>query len=67
MCLCLGRGARMFGRPDPDAALVQEQLGPLPMAGFFGNGEIGPVGDANFLHGYTAVLGLFVSRNADPN
>jgi small ligand-binding sensory domain FIST len=66
MCLCLGRGARMFGRPDPDAALVQEQLGPLPMAGFFGNGEIGPVGDANFLHGYTAVLGLFVSRDADP-
>jgi small ligand-binding sensory domain FIST len=36
------------------------------MAGFFGNGEIGPVGDANFLHGYTAVLGLFVSRDADP-
>ncbi len=67
MCLCLGRGARMFGRPDPDAALVQEQLGPLPMAGFFGNGEIGPVGDANFLHGYTAVLGLFVSRYADPS
>ena len=42
--------------------MIQSELGPLGMAGFFGNGEIGPVGERNFLHGYTASLGLFVSR-----
>lgn len=57
---CLGRGARLFGSPNHDAALVQEQLGPLPLAGFFCNGEIGPVGDRSFVHGYTAALALFV-------
>ena len=33
--------------------------GKLPIGGFFCNGEIGPVGGTNFLHGYTASLGLF--------
>jgi small ligand-binding sensory domain FIST len=37
---------------------VREVLGPLPLAGLFCNGEIGPVGGATFLHGYTASLGL---------
>jgi small ligand-binding sensory domain FIST len=40
---------------------VQEQLGPLAVSGFFCNGELGPVGRRNFLHGYTASLGLFVT------
>ena len=34
--------------------------GPLGLAGFFCNGEIGPVGGKNFVHGYTAALALFV-------
>jgi len=34
----------------------------MPLAGFFAAGEIGPVGDLSYLHGQTAVLGLF--RNA---
>ena len=33
-------------------------LGPLPVAGFFCNGEIGPVGEQNFLHGFTASIAL---------
>jgi small ligand-binding sensory domain FIST len=32
------------------------------VSGFFGNGEPGPIGGRNFLHGYTASLGLFVRR-----
>jgi small ligand-binding sensory domain FIST len=43
--------------------LVQEALGPLPLAGFFGNGEIGPVGQTTHLHGYTTVLGLIRPRS----
>ncbi len=60
LCCCNGRGSGLFGQPDHDARLVQERLGPLGLSGFFCNGEIGPVGERNFLHGYTASLALFV-------
>ena len=59
---CNGRGKNLFGRPSHDASLVQEQLGPLGLAGFFANGEIGPVGEKNFLHSHTAALALFVKK-----
>jgi small ligand-binding sensory domain FIST len=39
---------------------------PIPLAGFFCNGELGPVGECNFVHGYTASLALFTSREASP-
>ena len=55
---CNGRGKHLFGAPHHDARTVAEKLGPLPSAGFFCNGEIGPVGGSNFLHGYTASIGL---------
>lgn len=59
---CNGRGSHLFGEPNHDAGLIQEALGELPVSGFFCNGEIGPVGDGNFLHAYTASLALFVER-----
>ena len=62
LCSCNGRGRNLFGRPNHDAQMVQQRLGPLGVAGFFCNGEIGPVGDKNFLHGYTASLALFVKK-----
>ncbi len=62
LCCCNGRGKNLFGSPSHDAALVQQRLGPLGLAGFFCNGEIGPVGASNFLHGYTASLALFVGK-----
>ncbi|HMJ64693.1 MAG TPA: FIST N-terminal domain-containing protein [Candidatus Binatia bacterium] len=64
LCSCNGRGHRLFGKPGHDASHVQQQFGPLGLAGFFCNGEIGPVGDKNFLHGYTASLALFVDKTA---
>jgi small ligand-binding sensory domain FIST len=66
LCCCNGRGQALFGKPGHDAALVQAELGPLSVAGFFCNGEIGPVGARNFFHGYTAALGLFVGRAGAP-
>jgi small ligand-binding sensory domain FIST len=60
LCSCNGRGQGLFGQPDYDAATVQHRLGAAGVAGFFCNGEIGPVGDRNFLHGYTASLAVFV-------
>ncbi|HXB60258.1 MAG TPA: FIST C-terminal domain-containing protein, partial [Candidatus Acidoferrales bacterium] len=62
LCCCNGRGKNLFGVANHDAALIQKQLGPLTLAGFFCNGEIGPVGEKSFLHGFTAALALFVKR-----
>jgi small ligand-binding sensory domain FIST len=62
LCCCNGRGQNLFGAPNHDAELVQKQIGPLGLAGFFGNGEIGPVGGKNYLHGFTASLALFVKK-----
>jgi small ligand-binding sensory domain FIST len=59
LCSCNGRGHRLFGEPGHDARHVQQEFGPVGLAGFFCNGEIGPVGDRNYLHGYTASVGLF--------
>jgi small ligand-binding sensory domain FIST len=56
---CLGRGVHLFGTPDHDTELFRQRLGPIPLGGFFCNGEIGPVGGATFLHGYTSSFGLF--------
>ena len=56
---CNGRGRQLFGVPDHDAGVLDQLLGPLPVAGAFCAGEIGPVGGRNFLHGFTASLALF--------
>jgi small ligand-binding sensory domain FIST len=61
VCCCNGRGVGLFGEPDHDVRRVEEALG-LPVAGFFCNGEIGPVGGRNFLHGYTASIGIFAKK-----
>ena len=63
LTVCNGRGSRLFGAPNHDAGLVQEQLGSTAITGFFGHGELGPVARQNFLHGYTASLGLFVPKS----
>ena len=43
LCTCNGRGVGLFGTPNHDAAAMAEQTGPIPVSGFFCNGEIGPV------------------------
>jgi small ligand-binding sensory domain FIST len=62
LCSCNGRGKHLFGGPNHDPAAVQRHLGPFGLTGFFCNGEIGPVGEKNFLHGYTASLAMFVKK-----
>lgn len=59
---CNGRGKSLFGRPSHDAALVLAHFDLAGLAGFFCNGEIGPVGEKNFLHSHTAALALFVKK-----
>jgi small ligand-binding sensory domain FIST len=56
---CNGRGRGLFAGPDHDAGVLAEIFGAHPGAGFFCNGEIGPIGRTNYLHGYTASCVLF--------
>ncbi len=56
---CNGRGRAMFEQPDHDASALATMLDDAPAAGFFAAGEIGPVGPASFLHGFTATVAIF--------
>jgi small ligand-binding sensory domain FIST len=39
--------------------VIRQEVGPVPLAGFFAAGELGPVGGKNFIHGFTASVVLF--------
>jgi len=56
---CNGRGTRLFPEPHHDARAVRAEAGDVPLAGFFAQGELGPIGGQNFIHGFTASVGLF--------
>jgi small ligand-binding sensory domain FIST len=60
---CLGRGTAMFGASyggaDHDPAVVQRELAPTAAAGFFADGELGPVAGANHLQAFTASMLAF--------
>ena len=62
LCCCNGRGAGLFGTPNHDIKKMEEVLGPVPVTGFFCNGEIGPIGGRNYLHGFTASLALILPK-----
>jgi small ligand-binding sensory domain FIST len=52
---CVGRGEHMFGRRGGELELIRDAIGPVPLVGFFCNGEI----SHDRLYGYTGVLTLF--------
>ena len=56
---CNGRGTRLFPEPNHDAGTIQEKVGLIPLAGFFAQGEFGPIGRKNYIHGFTASVALF--------
>lgn len=62
MFACMGRGEGLYNEPDFDSQLFSQFL-PIPVSGFFCNGEIGPVGGTTFLHGYTSVFGICRQRS----
>jgi small ligand-binding sensory domain FIST len=62
---CMGRGQRLFGEPDHDSEALFARFGRLPLGGFFGNGEVGPVQGRTFLHGYTSAFGLFSPKGGE--
>jgi small ligand-binding sensory domain FIST len=56
---CNGRGTRLFDVENHDVSAVRDCMGEIPVSGFFAQGELGPVGDRNHLHGFTACVALF--------
>lgn len=52
---CLGRGVHMFGEDSVELKTIRQELGDIPLVGFFANGEI----SHNRLYGFTGVLTLF--------
>ena len=62
---CTGRGQRFFGADGHDSGRIIEHLGDVPIGGFFCGGEIAPVGDTTYLHGYTAAIALFRPLSVD--
>jgi len=69
MFSCVGRGVGLYGHPNHDTDELIDSVGRSPgelaVAGFFGNGEIGPVGRQTHLHGYTSVIALFRRAHSD--
>ncbi len=53
---CVARGQNLFGPNSEELKLVQQELGDIPLVGFFANGEI----SNDRLYGYTGVLALFL-------
>jgi small ligand-binding sensory domain FIST len=56
---CNGRGRRLFGEPDHDARAVAGAVRADALAGMFCAGEIGPVDERSYVHGFTASIVLF--------
>ncbi|MCR9222270.1 MAG: FIST C-terminal domain-containing protein [Alphaproteobacteria bacterium] len=53
---CAARGPHQFEEPDLEHRMITEAFGPIPLVGFFANGEI----SHDRLYGYTGVLTLFI-------
>ncbi|MFG0333901.1 MAG: FIST N-terminal domain-containing protein [Maioricimonas sp. JB049] len=62
---CNGRGTRVFAEPHHDAQMIQQLAGPIPLAGFFAQGELGPISGENHIHGFTASVALFGEPEID--
>ena len=52
---CLGRGRHLFGTDSAELQLIESEMGPVPLVGFYANGEI----SHRRLYGYTGVLTVF--------
>ena len=53
---CVARGPNLFSDPRHEMIAIEQTFGDIPIAGFFGNGEI----SNDRVYGYTGVLTLFL-------
>ncbi|MDH4224580.1 MAG: FIST C-terminal domain-containing protein, partial [Deltaproteobacteria bacterium] len=58
---CMGRGERLYGRPDVDISIIRKKLGVFPLVGMNGGFEIATRRAKPWVYTYTGVLVLFRS------
>lgn len=59
----VGRGKYLLGKSHHDINLYKNVIdNNSPVTGFFSNGEISPIGDRTFLHGYTSSFAIFKEK-----
>lgn len=56
---CLGRGEHLYKKSNHDSDEFRSRFPATPLGGFFANGEIGPVGQTSYIHGYTSCFAMF--------
>jgi small ligand-binding sensory domain FIST len=56
---CLSRGPSFYGNKDRDIELLKTRFKDIPLAGFYGNGQIAPREQGSHLYHYSTVAGLF--------
>lgn len=59
---CTGRGSGLYGQPDHDSNAFRRLVADVPLGGFFGDGEIGPIHNNTYLHGHTSAFAVFRHR-----
>jgi small ligand-binding sensory domain FIST len=59
---CAGRGMVLYGQTDHDSNAFRRLIADVPLGGFFCDGEIGPVQNTTYLHGYTSSFAVFRER-----
>lgn len=52
---CVARGPNLFEREHHEMQAIRQSFGDIPIAGFFGNGEV----SNDRVYGYTGVIALF--------
>jgi small ligand-binding sensory domain FIST len=60
---CTGRGSSFYGQPDHDSNAFRRLIGEVPIGGCFCSGEIGPLKQSSYLHGYTSSFAVFTERS----
>jgi small ligand-binding sensory domain FIST len=59
---CQGRGIGLYGQADHDCNAFRRLVADVPIGGFFGSGEIGPIQNSTFLHGYTSAFAVIQEK-----
>ena len=59
---CTGRGMGLYGQTDHDSNAFRRLVADVPVGGFFCDGEIGPVHNSTYVHGYTSAFAVFSER-----
>jgi small ligand-binding sensory domain FIST len=61
---CLSRGSSFYGGRDRDIEIIQQRYPGLPLIGFYGNGQIAPLGLGAHLYQFSAAVALFSEHGA---